>query len=174
MYKKIILATLIVLAVFCGSAQAQTKVCDIKLKDGKMLNRKRMVGLHDNFLLVSDTGSYKIVNIEKVSNVKFDNGTYMWTGVGIGAAVGFLAGLTYYKFFNGAKKKSFLPKDATVGTMFVFTIPCALIGGVVGLLFRNIDDYDLSKLNTFTKAKELKFIMSDHEIYKEKIKLLSL
>jgi hypothetical protein len=166
MNKIFLVAILIIFTALNSGLQSQTRICDIKLKDGKMLNRKRMVGLHDNFLLVSDTGSYKIVNIEKVSNVRFDNGTYMWTGVGIGAATGFIAGFVYYNFFNGAKKKSFLPKDATVGTMFVFTIPCAIIGGLVGLLFRNIDDYDLSKLNTFTKSKELKFIMTDHEAYR--------
>ena len=156
---------LILLLVFAGQLYAQTKYCDIKLKDGKMLNRRRMVGLHDNFLLVADTGSYKIVNIEKVANVKFDKGNYLWTGVGIGAAAGFLGGVVYYAILNGSKKKSFLPKDATLGTTLVFTVPCAIIGGLVGLLFRNTDNYDLSKLNAFTKAKELKFIMSDHQAY---------
>src|SRR5258706_2992320 len=150
---------LIFIGGFISQLYCQTKYCDIKLKDVKELNRRRMVGLHDNFLLVADTGSYKIVNIEKIATVKFDKGTYMWTGVGIGATAGFLGGLVYYTIFNGTKKKSFLPKDAALGTTLVFTLPCAIIGGLIGLLFRNTDMYDLSKLNNFTKAKELKFIM---------------
>lgn len=126
-----------------------------------------MVGLHDNLLLVSDTNSFKIINVEKIANVRFDVGNYMWNGVGIGAVAGFLGGLVYYEIFNGAKnKKLFFPKDAALGTIFVFTLPCAIIGGLIGMLFRNIDDYDLSQLNSFTKSKELNFIMKDHEIYR--------
>lgn len=164
--KKYAIVILILLGGIFGQLYSQTRYCDLKLKDGKTLERKRMVGLHDNFLLVADTGSYKIVNIEKIATVKFDNGKYMWTGVGIGATAGFLGGLAYYTIFNGTKKKSFLPKDAALGTVLVFTLPCAIIGGLLGLLFKNIDLYDLSKLNVFTKAKELKFIMSDHEVYR--------
>lgn len=132
-----------------------------------MLNRTRMVGLHENLLLVTDTSTFKIINIEKVSNVRFNMGNYMWTGTAIGAGAGFLGGIFYYSIFNGAKnKKLFFPKDAAVGTLFVFALPCAVIGGLIGLLFRNTDDYDLSQLNSFTKAKELKFIMQDHEAFR--------
>ncbi len=145
---------------------SQTKLCEIKLTNGKTLTQTRMVGLHDNLLLVtSDSGNFRIINVEKVANVKFDVGTYMWTGAAIGAVAGFVGGLVYYEIFNGTKKKSFLPKDAAIGTVLVLTLPCAVIGGVVGLLFRNIDDYDLSKLNSFTKSKELKFIMKDHDMF---------
>jgi len=144
---------------------SQTKLCDIKLTNGKTLTRTRMVGLHDNLLLVTSDSNFKIINVEKVADVKFEVGTYMWTGAAIGAVTGFVGGLVYYEIFNGTKKKSFLPKDAAVGTVLVLTLPCAVIGGIVGLLFRNVDDYDLSQLNSFTKSKELKFIMQDHDMY---------
>ena len=148
-------------------AYSQTKPCDLKLKDGKIMQHKRMVGLHENFLLISDTGSYKILNIDKVANVKFDKGSYLWTGAAIGAAVGFIGGFVYYTIFNGAKKtKSFLPKDAALGTMLVFTIPMSIIGGLIGLLYRNVDEYDLSKLNSFEKSKELNYIMKDHDAFR--------
>jgi hypothetical protein len=164
------IAEIIVLILFTllGTGRetfSQTTPCDIKLKDGKQLHNMRMMGLNDNLLLVADTGRYKIINIDKVYGVSFVKGTYMWTGAAIGAATGFLGGIAYYSIFNGAKKNNFLPKDPTMGTIFIFTIPGAIIGALIGMLFRNIDDYDVSQLNAFTKSKELKFIMKDHEIY---------
>lgn len=168
MKKQLLLIFIFIFAfAISRSAFSQTNPCEIKLKDGKVLPRKRMVGLHDNFLLVADTGSYKIINIEKIANVRFEKGNFMWLGAAIGAGAGFLAGFAYYSLFNGTKGgKKFFPKDPTVGTMLVFTLPSAIIGGLIGMLFKNIDDYDLSKLNAFTKSKELKFIMRDHESYR--------
>ncbi len=166
LHKYLSLLVLLLLGV-SANLYPQTTLCDIKLTNGKMMSKTRMVGLHDNLLLVSDTNSFKIINVEKVANVRFDIGNYMKTGAGIGAIVGFVGGLVYYEIFNGTKKKKlFFPKDPTLGTVFVFTLPCAIIGGLVGLLFRNVDDYDLSQLNSFTKSKELNFIMKDHEIYR--------
>ncbi len=147
-----------------GILFSQTIPCDISYKDGKGIYKTRMIGIHQDLLLVSDTGSYKIVNIEKISRIRFDNGTYLWTGVGIGAAVGFVGGIVYYEIFS--KKKKTVAKDAAIGISFVFTLPAAIIGGIVGLVLRNIDDYDLSNMHPYVKSKEIKYIMKDHSSWK--------
>jgi hypothetical protein len=144
---------------------SQTVPCDIIYKDGRGIYKTRMIGLHQDLLLVSDTGSYKIVNVEKISRIKFDNGTYLWTGAGVGAAVGFIGGILYYEIFGGKNRKT-VAKDATLGISLVFTIPGSLIGGFVGSFFRNVDDYDLNNMHPYMKSKEIKYIMKDHSTWK--------
>jgi hypothetical protein len=154
----------VIMFVAGSSLLSQTMPCDINYKDGKGIYRTRMIGIHQDLLLVSDTGSYKIVNVEKISRIRFDNGTYLWTGVGIGAVAGFVSGIVYYEIFS--KKKKTVAKDAAIGISLVFTLPAAIIGGIVGLVFRNIDDYDLSNMHPYVKSKEIKYIMRDHSTWK--------
>jgi hypothetical protein len=123
-----------------------------------------MIGLHEDLLLVADTGKFKIINIEKIARIKFDKGTYMLTGLITGAVVGFLAGLVYYDAFGG-NRKWLLIKDPTVGVSLFLTIPCAVLGSIIGLAFQNVDDYDLSKMQTLVKSKEIKYIMKDHPYF---------
>lgn len=159
---------LIILILCLGSQRnlySQTKECEIGFFDGSSLNRTKMMGQYEDLILVSDAESYKILNIRKISSIKFDNGTYLWTGVGIGAAVGFVGGVVLYEIMSH-KKKPFLTKDASVGIGVIITIPCAIIGGFIGNIYRNIDSYDMSQMETYLKAKEIKFIMKDHSIWK--------
>jgi hypothetical protein len=125
------------------------------------MRNARLIGLHQDLLLVSDTGSYKIINVEKIKRIKFDNGNYMIMGASFGAIAGFVAGIVYYEIFH-KKTRSFPPKDAAVGISLVFTLPGALVGGIAGQFFRNIDDYDFSNYGVYMKSKEIKFIMKDH------------
>lgn len=143
----------------------QTDPCSIVYKNSSGIPRTRLIGIHENLLLVSDTGAYKIVNTDKIARIKFDNGKYWKTGAAFGAGLGFVGGFLVYQFW-GKKKIKFLPKDATLGVLGIFTVPCAIIGGLIGMNFRNIDTYELSKLNAFVKAKEIKFIIRDHAQFK--------
>lgn len=125
------------------------------------MRNARLIGLHQDLLLVSDTGSYKIINVEKIKRIRFDNGNYMYMGAAFGAVAGFVGGIIYYEFFH-KKTRSFPPKDAAVGISLVFTLPGALLGGIVGQFFRNVDDYDFANYGVYMKSKEIKFIMKDH------------
>jgi hypothetical protein len=152
-----------ILIIFLASSflYSQTKPCILTYKDGSGIRNARLIGLHQDLLLVSDTGSYKIVNIEKIKNIRFNNGTYMIMGAAFGAVAGFLGGIVYYELFHN-KKRTFPPKDAALGISLVFTIPGALVGGLVGNFFKDIDDYDFTDYGTYMKSKEIKFIMRDH------------
>jgi len=162
---KYLLILFIVSILWQRGAIAQTDPCNLEYKDGKIAYRTHMIGLHENLLLISDTGSYKIVNVDKIARVKFDNGTFWKTGAAFGAGAGFVGGFLVYNIW-GKKKIKFLPQDATLGTIALFTIPCSIIGALIGMNFRNIDVYELSKMNTYMKSKEIKFIMKDHALYK--------
>lgn len=140
---------------------SQSKPCDVTYKDGKGIRNARLIGLHQDLLLVSDTGSYKIVNIEKIKGIRFNNGTYLVMGAGLGAVAGFLGGIVYYEIFQ-KKNSKFPPRDAALGISLIFTIPGALIGGLIGNIFRDIDDYDFTDYGVYMKSKEIKFIMRDH------------
>lgn len=144
---------------------SQTDPCVLEYKDGRTAYKVKMIGIHENLLLISDTGSYKIVNVDKIARVKFDNGTFWKTGAAYGAGIGFIGGILVYNIW-GKKKIKFLPRDATLGIIGLFTIPCGAIGALIGMNFRNIDVYELSKMNTYMKSKEIKFIMKDHALYK--------
>jgi len=162
---KNILFLIAALLVLITGVNSQTDPCSIVYKNGTGIPRTRLIGIHENLLLVSDTGSHKIVNTDKISRIKFDNGKYWKTGAAFGAGLGFVGGFLVYQLW-GKKKIKFLPKDATLGVLGIFTIPCAVIGGLIGMNFKNIDVYELSKLNSFVKAKEIKFILRDHAQYK--------
>lgn len=151
--------------LLCFSVFSQTDPCSIVYKDGKGIPKTRLIGIHENLMLVQDTGAYKIVNTDRIARIKFDNGKFWKTGAAFGAAAGFVGGFLVYQIW-GKKKIKFLPKDATLGVLGIFTIPSAIIGGLIGLAFKNIDVYELSKLNAFVKAKEIKFIIKDHAQYK--------
>jgi hypothetical protein len=140
----------------------QTTPCDLTYKDGKGIRNARLIGLHQDLLLVSDTGSYKIVNIEKIKRIRFDKGTFVYMGAAFGAVAGLIGGLVYYEIFH-KKTTPFFPKDASIGISLVFIIPGALLGGLVGNVFRNIDEYDLTDYGVYMKSKEIKFIMKEHE-----------
>jgi hypothetical protein len=161
---KILLALILLAAFFTWESYSQTTPCEIQYKDGKSIRNTRMIGIHENLLLVSDTGSYKIVNTNRIARIKFDKGKYWKTGAAFGAALGFVGGFFVYQIWGKSKIK-FLPKDATLGILGVFTIPCAVIGGLIGMAFKNVDVYELSKLTNFVKSKEIKFIMKDHAQY---------
>lgn len=154
----------ILLFLLLKNGYAQTTVCDITYKDGKGINKTRMIGLHEDLLLVADTGKFKIINIEKIARIKFNKGTYMLTGAVAGAIVGFLGGLVYYEAF-GANRKWLLFKDPAVGISLFLTIPCGVLGSIIGLAFENVDDYDLSKMQSYVKSKEIKYIIKDHPYY---------
>jgi hypothetical protein len=156
---------LLLLVFSSGVLFSQTDPCEITYKDGKSIMRTRMIGIHENLLLVSDTGSYKIVNTDKIARITFNNGKYWKTGAAFGAGIGFVGGFLAYQIWGRGRLK-FLPKDATLGTIGLFTIPCAVIGGLIGMAFKNIDIYELAKLTNFVKAKEIKFILRDHAQYR--------
>jgi hypothetical protein len=157
-------ACLLILFIFAATSfiHSQTKPCNLTYKDGSGIRNARLIGLHQDLLLVSDTGSYKIVNIEKIKRIRFDNGTYIYMGAAFGAVAGLVGGLVYYEIFH-KKTTPFFPKDASIGISFVFIIPGALLGGLVGNVFRDIDDYDLTDYGNYMKSKEIKFIMKEHE-----------
>lgn len=162
---KNILTFLLFVVLIVSVSYSQTDPCSIVYKNSSGIPRTRLIGIHENLLLVSDTGTYKIVNTDKIARIKFDNGKYWKTGAAFGAGLGFVGGFLVYQFW-GKKKIKFLPKDATLGVLGLFTVPCAIIGGLIGMNFRNIDTYELAKLNAFVKAKEIKFIIRDHAQYK--------
>jgi hypothetical protein len=160
-FRNLILGCTILCTLLVINLNSQTTPCDVSFKGGSGIYRTRLIGLHEDLLLVSDTGNYKIINVDKVSGIKFDNGNYFWTGAAIGAAVGFVGGIVLYDILS-SKKKNFIIKDPTLGVTVVFAIPASLIGSLVGLAFRNIDDYDLTQMHPYAKSKEIKFIMNDH------------
>jgi hypothetical protein len=160
-----ILTGFVVSLFVCFNLLAQTDPCDIKYKDGKSALKTSMIGIHENLLLISDAGSYKIVNVEKIAQIKFDYGKHWKTGAVAGAVTGFIGGLAAYNVWGRGRLK-FLPRDATLGIFLIFTIPSAIIGGLIGMAFKNIDVYELAKLNPFVKSKEIKFIMKDHATFK--------
>lgn len=124
----------------------------------------KMYGQYQDLVLVSDAEGYKILNVRNIKAIRFDNGTYLWSGVGIGATVGFIGGVVLYEIMSH-KKTNILTKDASVGITIIITVPCAIIGGIIGNLFRNIDYYDLSQMEAYPKTKEIKFIMKDHSVW---------
>jgi len=144
---------------------AQTSECDITFHDGGKLYKTQMLGQYQDLVLVTEAQSYKIINIRKIKSIRFDNGTYLWAGAGIGATIGFVGGLVLYEVLS-KKKTSFLTRDASLGIGVIITVPCAIVGALIGNLFRNIDDYDLSDMSAYMKNKEIKFIMRDHSIWR--------
>lgn len=144
---------------------SQTIPCDLTFKDGKLMRNTRLIGLHEDLLLVSDSSAYKIMNVDKVSKLRFDKGTYMWTGMAVGATTGFVAGIVLYEAFS-LRKKKLITNDAALGVTLFFALPAAIIGSIIGVFFRNIDFYDLSDMRPYMKSKEIKAIMKDHREWK--------
>jgi hypothetical protein len=150
------------LAIFSNvTAYSQSDPCDLQFRDQTGMRNTRLLAVHQDLVLVTDRDAYKIINVDKFAKIRFDNGTYIWTGIAVGAAVGFISGYLLYDML-GKKAKSFLGKDPNVGVILILTLPCAFIGGVVGSLYKNIDMYDIEKLNSYNKAKEIKWIMKYH------------
>jgi hypothetical protein len=147
--------------LFTSLLYSQTKPCDLTYKDGKGIRNARLIGLHQDLLLVSDTGSYKIVNIEKIKGIKFNNGTFIYMGAAFGAIAGLIGGLAYYEIFH-KKTAVFPPKDAALGISLVFIIPGSLIGALVGNQFKDIDDYDFTDYGIYMKSKEIRLLMKYH------------
>lgn len=140
---------------------SQSDACDLQFRDGTGMRNTRLLAVHKDLVLVTDRDAYKIVNVDKFAKIRFDNGTYIWTGIAVGAVVGFLGGYLLYDML-GSKTKRFLGKDPNIGIGLILTLPCAFIGGVVGSLYKNIDMYDIEKLNAYNKSKEIKWIMKYH------------
>lgn len=153
------------LILFYSICFSQTDPCNIVYKNGSGIPKTRLIGIHENLLLVSDTGAYKIVNTDKLARIKFDYGKFWKAGAAYGAGIGFVGGIFVYQIW-GKKKIKFLPKDPTIGVLGLFTLPCAVIGGLIGMAFKNIHLYELAKLTSFVKAKEIKFIIRDHAQFK--------
>ncbi|MCX7877847.1 MAG: hypothetical protein N2510_04300 [Ignavibacteria bacterium] len=155
---------ILLLSIYTIHLSAQTDPCSIEYKTGGGMPYTTLIGIHENLLLVSEQKNYKIINVDKIAKVRFDYGTYWKTGAAVGAAIGFVSGFWVYQIW-GKEKIKFLPRDATLGTL-LFTIPSAIIGGIIGRIFKNVDIYDMSKMNSFVKSKELKYILKDHAKYK--------
>lgn len=153
------------LVLFCSVCLSQTDPCSIVYKNNSGIPRTKLIGIHENLLLVQDTGSYKIVNTDKIAKIRFDYGKYWKTGAAFGAGIGFVGGFLVYQIW-GKKKIKFLPKDATLGVLGIFTVPSAIIGGLIGMAFKNVKEYELAKLTSFVKAKEIKYIIRDHAQFK--------
>lgn len=157
--------SVLVMLFVTGILHSQTDPCEITFKDNKRIPRTSMIGIHQNLLLVSDTGAYRIINTDRIARIKFDNGKFWKTGAALGAGIGLVGGIMAYQIWGRSRLK-FLPKDATLGIVGLFTIPSAIIGGLIGMAFKNVDIYELAKLSNFVKSKEIKFILRDHARYK--------
>lgn len=144
---------------------SQTRLCDIMYNNGTGIYKTRIYGQYRDMILVSDSDSYKIVDIVKIKSFRFDRGNQIWTGAAVGAGLGFILGIFMYERFN-SKNSQFFIKDPAVGIPLIFTIPCAVLGGAIGTLFKVIDNYDVSKMGMYMKIKEVNYIRKEQSLWR--------
>jgi hypothetical protein len=151
--------------ILSNIVNSQTRVCDIHYINGTGIYKTRIYGQYRDMILVSDSNSYKIVDIVKIKSLRFDRGNHMWTGVGVGAGLGFILGIFMYERYN-SKNSQFFIKDPAVGIPLIFTIPCAVLGGAIGTLFEVVDNYYLSKMGMYMKIKEVNYIRKEQSLWR--------
>jgi hypothetical protein len=116
-----------------------------------------------NYLIaVTHRYNYK-VNINDIRQVSLRDGNNGLTLAGYGAALGFVLGFFAGGYFTIDGPVKFNIKNA-IPAGFIIALPFGLIGGLVGMLSPDYDDYDLSKVTKDYRLEMLKKILKKNKV----------
>ena len=114
--------------------------------------------------LLLDTLRFKYkVDLKDISRISFHNGSNFWNAAGITGSVGFVLGFLAFGFFDFNERPVFHVNQAILGGV-ISALPFALVGGLIGALTYNYDDYDIHKLNELQKYKKLKVLFRTYRV----------
>lgn len=120
---------------------------------------KKVLSLNDtNLVILKNSKSLKL-KVNDIKSVKFYEGTKFLEGLGSGAVLGFVGILLLHSLGDDS---SFSGLMTALGVGVVVAIPCALIGGIVGLFFEDSHLYDLSGLSQERKKTKLIRLFREH------------
>ncbi|MEO8514107.1 MAG: hypothetical protein ABI543_11135 [Ignavibacteria bacterium] len=106
--------------------------------------------------LLPDTNRYNYkVKLSDINLISFHDGALWWPVARTSGIVGFVLGFVAGGFFSWDAHPRFNLGRAFYGAV-LFTVPFALLGGVIGLLLPNYEEYDINKLNVSQKYDILK------------------
>lgn len=131
-------------------------VCAVK---PAVLSAENVEYLKDTSLIVRTGSKLQKLNVNKIKSVKFYNGTKFTEGFLCGALAGFSAILWAHSQGSDSSFKGFIGALA-VGV--VVAVPCAVIGGIIGLFIKDSHSYKFSGLSTEKKTLKLIRIFRKH------------
>ena len=103
-------------------------------------------------LLIADTSIYKYrVSLKDIPKISIRNGTHFWSGAAVGGIIGFVLGFAFggnlsFSIGGGGNDHPFNPGAAIIVGLIV-AIPIGLIGGLLGMLSPNYDEYKVFNIN---------------------------
>jgi|GEM_PF-5080924 len=132
--------------------------------NGTFLADATLGSVRDDSLFVVAGGSGTALPIGTIVRVSRDNGSYFWTGAGIGALAG-LAGFFIQHAANNYASRCSSCGDGE-GIVLMIGIPTsallgALLGGGVGALIPDRDELDLSSMAPAEKAVRLQKLVAE-------------
>ncbi len=114
--------------------------------------------------LTYDTLRYNYsVELTKIRQVHFANGSAFWNVASVTGAVGFGLGFLVFGFFDFNPNPKFHINQAILGG-FLSAIPFALVGGVIGAFSDNYDDYDLTKVQKNKRYEYFKKLFAKYRL----------
>ena len=116
--------------------------------------------------LTYDTLRYNYsVELAKIRQVHFANGSAFWNVASVTGAVGFGLGFLVGGFFTFREHG---PVEFNVGTAFlggvIIAVPFALFGGIIGAFFVNYDEYDPSGVQKNKRYEYFKKLFAKYRL----------
>lgn len=124
-----------------------------------VLSAENVEYLKDTILIIRTGSKLRKLNANNIKSVKFYGGTKFAEGLICGA----LAGLTAVLWLHSqSSDSSFKGLIGALAVGVIVAIPCAVIGGIIGLFIKDSHSYNFSGLTSDKKTVKLIRIFRQH------------
>ncbi len=136
--------------------------CDIYLDDRSVLKSVNLLHYSDTSLMAFKGIGKREVPYSQIRKIAFKPSAPFGKGYLIGSAIGFLIGFIPPTLSRGGGHPDFSGPGVGAIVGLLFSIPCGLIGGVIGLLTAQDEVYFFDKGSTPVKNKRIRYLIDQH------------
>lgn len=136
--------------------------CDVYLDDRSILKEVSLVGYSDTTFMAFKEPGKREVPYSQVRKITFKPSAPFGKGYLIGSAVGFLIGFVPLAFSKGGGHPDISGPGVGAIVGLLFSVPCGLVGGVIGLLSAQDEVYLFDQGAPPAKIKRINYLIEQH------------
>jgi hypothetical protein len=142
--------------------QVISSECDVYLDDRSVLKDVNLFAKNDSTLVVFKEMGKREVSYSEIRKIAFKPSAPFGKGYLIGSAIGFLIGFIPPTLSRGGGHPDFSGPGVGLIVGLIFSVPCGLIGGVIGLLTAQDEVYLFDKGAPPVKKKRIDYLIEQH------------
>lgn len=141
----------------------ESEECDLLLANRIELKNVSLLIYNDSTIYAYTDNYRKDIKFSDIRKIVFKGSSGFGTGFLIGAAVGFSIGFFPLAFTRADGHPGFGGPAVGAIVGLIFTLPGAIVGGLLGLAFDKDDIYHFENGNTANKQSWIKYVIMKHQ-----------